>query len=284
MSHPLNLVVGATGTVGTEVVKQLVTAGFPVRALVRDVAKAKKLGGGVEVAVGDLLQPRTLEPAFAGISKVFVVAPPTAHLEELEANAFTAAEHAGVERIVYLSNFGAGQFESDLWQAHASSEQRLLAGQTEWTILRPTRFMTNTPYSWISVRKRDQLIESHGGRKVTLIDPRDIAAVAVKALTMPGHEQKVYELTGESLNGVEMAQRLSSALLRPIQFVEASEEAMRDDLLGSGIPAQIVEKILYYFSTVRDGRWYETSTLRELLGREPRSYASWLKAYAAAFR
>lgn len=278
----VNLVVGATGTVGTEVVKQLVTAGHPVRALVRDPTKAIKFDSHVEIAVGDLLQPRTLVPVFAGIDNVFVVAPPVANLEELEANAFTAAEQAGVERIVYLSNFGAGQFEADLWQAHAASEQHLQSGTTSWTILRPTRFMTNTPYSWKSVRETGQLIESHGGRKVTLIDPRDIAAVAVKALIMSGHEGKVYELTGEALNGVEMAQRLSSALLRPIQFVEASEEAMRDNLLGSGIPAQIVEKILYYFSTVRDGRWYETPTLRYLLGGAPRSYADWAKDYASA--
>lgn len=250
----------------------------------RDPAKAIKLGGGVEVVVGDLLQPRTLEPAFAGINKVFVVAPPVADLEELETNAFAAAEHAGVKQIVYLSNFGAGQFEGDLWQAHAASEQRLLAGTTEWTILRPTRFMTNTPYSWKSVREIGQFIESHGGRKVTLIDPRDIACVAVMALASSGHEGKIYELTGEALTGMEMAQRLSSAMLRPIQFVEANEEVMRDNLLGSGIPAQIVEKILYYFSTVREGRWYETSTLRELLGHAPRSYADWVKQYASTFR
>lgn len=283
MSKPLSLVIGATGTVGTELVTQLVAAGYPVRALVRDPSKAKKFDSRVEIAVGDLLQPRILEPAFAGIHKAFVVAPPVANLEELEANAFAAAEYASVEQIVYLSNFGAGQFEGDLWQAHTSSEQRLQAGQTGWTILRPTRFMTNTPYSWKSVRETGQLMESHGGHKVTLIDPRDIAAVAVKALTSAGHEGKIYELTGDALTGKEMAQRLSAALLRPIKFVEVGEESLRNDLLGSGIPAQIVEKILYYFSTVRAGRWYETSTLRELLGGAPRSYADWVKQYASAF-
>ena len=147
----------------------------------------------------------------------------------------------------------------------------------KWTILRPTRFMTNTPYGWASVHEKGQLAEPHGGRKVTLIDPRDIAAVAVKALTTSGHDGKVYELTGEALSGAEMAQSLSAALGKSIQFVDATDEETRDDLVRSGLPPPIAEKVLYYFATLREGHWYETSTLRELLGRPPRTYTAWLK-------
>ncbi len=279
MRNPQILVVGATGTVGSELVKQLVEAGHHVRALARDPDKARKLGEAVDVVFGDLAKPETLSDAFAGVEKVFILAPPVPSMEELEANAFAAAEEAGVKHAVYLSNFGAGVFDDDLFRAHGANERRLRTLGMTWTILRPTRFMSNTPYGWAAVRDKGQLLEPLGGRKVILIDPRDIAAVAVKALTAPGHEGKIYELTGEALSGVEMAESLSAALARPIRFVNATDEETRDDLLRSGLPPLIVDKVLYYFRTLRDGHWYETSTLADLLGKTPRKYADWLRDY-----
>jgi uncharacterized protein YbjT (DUF2867 family) len=274
------LVVGATGTVGSALMSQLVEAGQSVRALVRDPVKARnKLGEGVDLAVADLAKPESLAATFAGIDKVFILAPPVSNLEELEANALAAAEQAGVGHVVYLSNFGAGTFDEDLWRVHGANEQRLRKLNLAWTILRPVRFMSNTPYGWFSVRERGRLVEPHGGRKVTLIDPRDIAAAAAIALTTSGHENKTYELVGEALTGTEMARCLSNALHRPIGFVDASEDEVRDDLLRSGLPPVIAEKVLYYFKTLRDGRWYETSTLADLLGKTPRKYADWLQDY-----
>lgn len=269
------LVVGATGTVGSELVTQLAERGHKVRALVRDPAKARSLG--VEAIVADLARPETLPAAFAGIDRAFVIAPAVPNLEELEVNAFAAAERAGVRHIVYLSNFGAGVFDDDLWRAHGANEQRLRAMRASWTILRPVRFMSHVPYGWASVRDAGKLIEPQGGRKVTMIDPRDIAAAAVLALTTSGHEGKVYELVGEALTGAEMARDLSSVLGKPITFINASEEEARYELLRSGLPAPIAEKVLYYFGTLREGRWYETSTLRMLLGRTPRTYRAWLR-------
>jgi uncharacterized protein YbjT (DUF2867 family) len=173
------LVVGATGTVGSELVSQLLQAGQNVRALVRDPVKARnKLGADVDLVVADLAKPESLTAAFAGIDKVFVLAPPVSDLEELEANALATAEQAGVGHVVYLSNFGAGTFDDDLWRAHGANEERLRNLDLAWTILRPVRFMSNTPYGWFSVREKNRLVEPHNARKVTLIDPRDIAAAA----------------------------------------------------------------------------------------------------------
>jgi uncharacterized protein YbjT (DUF2867 family) len=278
MQRPI-LVVGATGTVGSQVVAQLVAAGRHVRALARDPAKTKRLGNGIDTAIGDLEQPHSLPAAFAGVERAFVLAPPAPNLEQLEANAFAAADKAGVKHIVYLSNFGAGSFDDDLWQAHGANERRLRALTATWTILRPVRFMTNTPYGWASIHEQGRLVEPLGGRKATLIDPLDIAAVAVKALTESGHEGKTYELVGEALTGSEIAERLSLALGRPVAFIDGSEDEARDNLVRSGFPPPVAEKVLFYFRTMREGRWYETSTLRELLGRPPRTYAAWLKEH-----
>jgi hypothetical protein len=140
-----------------------------VRALVRDPAKAAKLGSAVEVVTGDLAKPETLGAAFAGADKAFVLAPPVAALETLEANAFEAAKKAGVKQIVNLSNFGAGSFGTSIWRWHGASEERLRALGVAWTILRPARFMSNTPYSWDSIKEQGTLFESTGDSKMTLM-------------------------------------------------------------------------------------------------------------------
>ena len=92
MSKPLILVTGATGTVGSEVVRQLAATGQRVRALVRDPKKAERFPKAVEVVHGDLEKPETLAPAFAGADKAFVVLSAGPMLPALEDNAFAAAK------------------------------------------------------------------------------------------------------------------------------------------------------------------------------------------------
>ena len=141
------LVTGATGPVGSEVVKQLVEAGQKVRALVRDPAKAK-FDKAVEVVVGDLTKPETLKAAFAGIDKAFVLVNGP-ELDRLEANAFDAAKRAGVKHIVKMSGGIEGDRKSDvmagtvLLKWHRDSEQRLRELGINWTILRPGVFASN---------------------------------------------------------------------------------------------------------------------------------------------
>jgi uncharacterized protein YbjT (DUF2867 family) len=274
MSDSLILVTGATGTVGTEVVRQLVQSGQDVRVLVRDAAKAPS---GVDVAVGDLTQPRTLTPAFDGVQKVFVLAPfPFPDAEKMEINAFVAAEQAGVEHIVYLSAFGAGRFDHELFRGHGANEWRLRALRSTWTILRPMRFMSHVPLVWTPVLDKGRLLEPHGGRKVVMIDPYDIGAVAARVLTTAGHDEKIYELSGQALTGAEIAADLAAALGRPVEFVDAGHDEYRQHLIASGLPPEVAEGTQAYFETLRARHWYETTAVADLLGRPPRSYRDWL--------
>jgi uncharacterized protein YbjT (DUF2867 family) len=243
--------------------------------LVREAAKAPP---GVDVAVGDLTRPRTLARAFDGVRKAFVLAPfPNPDMEKMETNAFIAAEQAGVEHIVYLSNFGAGRYDGELWAAHGTNEWRLRALNSAWTILRPTRFMSSVPFAWTSVLAKGRLLEPPGGAKVVMIDPDDIGAVAAQILTTPGHESKIYELSGQALSGSEIAADLSHVLGRPVEFVEVSEDETRQDLVASGVPAEVVQVAMTYFATLSAGHWYQTKTVADLLGRQPRSYSDWLR-------
>lgn len=284
MTNPLILVTGATGTVGSELVKQLVQGGHRVRALVRDPAKASKFGTGVEVVQGDLSKPETLAAAFAGVDKAFVLSTGP-ELAKLEANAFDAAKRAGVKYVVKLSgrhldaDFMAG---AALVQWHDESERRLRALGVAWTILRPGMFASNV-LMW-GVKEQGGLFLPMGDGKDTPIDPRDIAAVAVKVLTTPGHEGKIYELTGpEFLSFAEMVQKMATAIDKPLKYVDVPEATAREGMLANGVPPALADSLLRYFAGVKAGQIYPpTSTVADLLGRPPRTFEQWAKDHVAA--
>lgn len=286
MKKPLILVIGATGTVGSEVVKLLVEGSQKVRALVRDPAKATKFSNAVEIIKGDLAKSETLSASFAGVDKAFVLCPPVADLEQLEANAFEAAKQAGVQHVVKLSGVGVDSFASGTpsGQWHGASEERLRELGVAWTILRPGRFMSSTPFSWSSVKEHGEMIEPTGYGKQALIDPRDIAAVAVKVLTTSGHDGKIYELTGpEALSGAEIAEKIGQVIGKSVKFIDATPEAAREAMLKSGFPAQIIDLVLKYCPKAKAGHCARvTTSFTELLGRPARSYEEWLNDYAAA--
>jgi len=146
-SEPI-LIVGATGNVGGELVKQFAAAGKRVRALVRNTTKAASLEQMAEPVFGDLMAPSTLTAAFKGMERVFVLAPPIGPPEEtMERNAFVAALEAGAKRIVYLSSYGAPFGEGYPYLVHAANERFLASLDVDWTVLRPTRFMPIPPLS-----------------------------------------------------------------------------------------------------------------------------------------
>jgi len=288
MANTLILVIGANGTVGSEVVKQLVQGGHRVRALVRDTVKAQKLGTSVEVVKGDLAKPETLAAAFVGVDKAFVLSPPMGpEFPQLEENSFNAAKNAGVTHIVKQS--GSSSIEtfmrgSPFAEWSLESERRLRALGVAWTVLRPGPFYSNVITAW-GIIPRGGLLLPAGDGKDQLIDPRDIAAVAVKVLTTPGHEEKTYELTGpELLNYAEVVQIIATVTGKPLKYVDVPEAVWRQEMLSAGAPPFVVASMLSYFAGVRAGRLHITSTVPELLGRPAHSYEQWAKDHIEALQ
>lgn len=279
MTKPLILVTGATGTIGSEVVKQLVEGGHRVRALVRDLAKAKKLGDRVEVVQGDIAKPETLAVACVGVDQVFVLtSSKDPHFAEWEGNVFNAAKQAGVQHIVKLS--GSSSIEtfmagSPFAEWHGESEKRLHALGVAWTILRPGPFYSNVITDW-GIIPQGGLFLPAGNGKDQFVDPRDIAAVAVKTLTTSGHEGKIYELTGpELLSYAEVVQIIADVTGKPLKYVDVPEAAWRQTMLSVGAPSFVVESFLSYLAGVKAGQLRVTTTVPELLGRPARSYKQW---------
>jgi uncharacterized protein YbjT (DUF2867 family) len=229
--------------------------------------------------IGDLSARESLAAVFRGAERVFVLAPPTPEQETLERNALNAAIAAGAKRIVFLSNYGAAVGDEDRhFHVHGLHERLLASFGVDWTVLRPTRFMNYTPFVWPSVLARGLLIEAPGEGAMTVIDPDDIAAVAVKALTEDGHEGHAYELTSEdSFTTAELAETLRRALGRDIRLFEGDLEALRDALIASGAPGDFAPLMADYFTKVATGFYKTTDTAGRLLGRAPRAYADWLE-------
>jgi (4-alkanoyl-5-oxo-2,5-dihydrofuran-3-yl)methyl phosphate reductase len=279
------VVTGATGTVGSEVVKLLVAAGEKVRAITRDPSKAR-FDSKVEVVAGDLGKPETLEKAMAGADRVFALSGgPELGIHDL--NVATAAKKAGARHAVKLSVLGAGgPARNQITEWHEAGEKAIRESGLAWTFVRPGGFMSNS-LNWVgSVKGMGKVFAPYGDGKTSPIHPRDIAAVAVKALTSSGHEGKSYPLTGgEALSTAEQVRLLSEAVGKPIQYVATSDDAARDGMLKAGLPPALVDSLIVFAGIVRSGRAAEVlPTVEQVLGRKPLTFAEWAKENAAAFR
>jgi uncharacterized protein YbjT (DUF2867 family) len=282
-SSPI-LVTGATGSAGTEIVRQLAEAGLGVRALVRDPAKATRLlDPRAEVAVGDLADPASLKAAFAGVEKAVVISN-GADLDRLEGNAFEAAKRAGASHIVKLSGRGVDwpvvrDTVTARW--HAESERRLKALGPAWTILRPGFFASNV-FAFDVMGKGGFFLPAGEGKEA-VIDPIDIAAVTVKALNEPGHAGKTYELTGpELLSFRDLVDKLAAFTGASLAYVDVPDAAALEGMLSAGMPPRQAEAALTYFAEVKAGKMVVQPTVAEVLGRPARSFDDWLRANAAA--
>lgn len=270
------LVTGATGNVGGEVVQALHRAGAPVRALVRGPADLP-----VEQVAGDLDQPDSLASALDGVGAVFLL-PGYRDMPGLLA----AMRRAGVARVVLLSSPAA--VSADTRNAISAfmirSETAVRESGLAWTFLRPNAFMSNA-LRWLpQLRAGDVVRDAFGDVPIASVDPYDIAAVAVRALLDPGHEERVYDLSGpERLLPAERLAILAEVLRRDLRFHALTDEEARAEM--SGRVAE--EYVQAFFSFYRDGTLDESlihPTVQTVTGRAPRTFRQWAEAHADDFR
>ena len=279
------LVTGATGTIGSEVVRQLIAAGQKPRVLVRSPEKLKGLEGKVEIVKGDLGDAASVARALDGVDKVFLL---TAGLDgpQLESATIDAAKKAGVKHVVKLSVMGA-EFEAiSFAKWHRANEKKLEASGLGWTFLRPGSFVSNALWWAETIKKDGAVYQPDGQGKSALIDPADIAAVAVKVLTTPGHEGKMYTLSGPTaMTTQEVADVIGKTIGRPVKHVDVSPDAARQGMLASGMPEGYVNALLELLAATKAGMTATvTTTVEELLGRKPATVASFIERHSAAFR
>lgn len=217
------LVIGATGRVGRHVVDQLVARGAPVRVLTRDPAKAA-FPAQVEVAQGDLLDLDALRAAFAGVRTLFLLNAVTGDEFTQAILTLNVAREAGVTRVVYLSVFEADQAVNVPHFAVKSGAERMLAGDFEATILRPTYFIDNEAMVKDVILGHSIYPMPIGGKGVAMVDARDIAEVAAIELIRrhdadgPLPSETINLVGPDTLTGADIAVIWSQVLGRPVAY------------------------------------------------------------------
>lgn len=289
------LVTGATGTVGSEVIKQLSSATIDVniKAAGHSVENVKKIikSVSVEPIQIDYNKPETLKEALNDIDKLFLVTPDTSNAPELASNLVTEAKKAGIRYIVKLSAQGA-DMEAVVasLRLHRKAEKIIEKSEIPFTFLRPSEFMQNFVNFDSQTIKEQGTFWRVGDTKVSLADVRDIAAVAVKILAYNGnddrHNNKIYMITGpEALSYYQMAEILSNATGKKIDYVNVSEEEARRAMKDMGIDDWWINTIIEVYDFYKSGIQAQVSSaVEEVTGKKPISFSQFAKDYAQAFR
>ena len=278
------LITGASGNVGKEVLKQIAQTGVEVRAAFQSVSKAAGIPAGVEMVSLDYNRAETLQAALKGVDRVFLVGPPNAQLTALERKAMEAIAHSDVRQVVKLSAMGGR--EAIFTRQHAESEDHIRSTGVPYTFLRPNGFMQNMAnYNAPTINTQNAFYGSEGDGRVSHIDIRDVAAVAVKVLTEDGHVGKAYNLTGpESLTNKEIAQILSGELGREIRFINLPPPQLKEALLSAGVPEWNADALLDLQRLYREGKATTvTRDVEQILGQKPISFAQFFRDYRSAF-
>jgi uncharacterized protein YbjT (DUF2867 family) len=282
------LVMGATGTNGREVATRLAAAGHRVRALVRDPGRAAGLTNErIELVAGDLDDSASLARAFEGTDKAFLVTPVDRRHVAWFRQVVSTARAAGTAHLVKLSALGAQpDSPSELLRQHAESDTLISASEMAWTILRPNSFHQNLLWSAATIKSQSSFFFPLKDARLSLVDVRDIADVAVAALTQPGHEGKIYDITGpQSLSFGDIAATLSQVLGKPIRYLDVPVEAAEASMRDAGMPewdAHAVVELYGYFATGAAAG--VTGTVETILGRPPISFAQFAREHASAFQ
>jgi uncharacterized protein YbjT (DUF2867 family) len=274
------LVIGATGTVGGEVVSRLTAAGEPVRALVHDPAKAALLPGEqVEYVVGDLDRPETIQAGLADVDRVFLLTRQSDRQLDQERGVVQAAVGAAVGHIVKLSIFRADeQSPLQVTRQHWQAERALQDSGLAYTILRPPFFMQNL----LDMIRGGAIYTAAEDGSVAMIDARDVAAVAAAALTSRQHHGQIYTPTGpQALSFDEVARILSEQTGAQIRHVRVPADAVRDTVQASGRPGWFAADMARLHTMLADG--YEnvlTDDVHTATGHPPRTLAQFARDFA----
>jgi (4-alkanoyl-5-oxo-2,5-dihydrofuran-3-yl)methyl phosphate reductase len=273
------LITGATGNVGSELVKALLPAqAGRVRALTRNPDAI--FPEGVDKVVADL-GDSDLTPPLDGVAAVFLLTEGL-NIATHDQRIVAAAQKAGVERIVKLSVLSVGHDANyRITSMHREGEQAIRDSGISWTFLRPTAFMSNA-LNWTPMITTDQVVHApFAAGRAALVDPADIAAAAAACLTEDGHSDRVYELTGpEALTPAEQVGILSQVLDRELRYAEADPDTTLAQWVSYGMPNELAEAIMEQLrSTLEPYNSELTADITTVTGRPARSLTDWAEAH-----
>ncbi|MCT2593802.1 NAD(P)H-binding protein [Streptomyces sp. N2-109] len=271
------VVTGATGNVGRALVRKLTEAQVPVTAAARRITDAD-VPPGVRAVAADLADPASLPGAFDGARALFLlVAGENPH------GILERAKTAGIRKVVLLSSQGAGT-RPEAYRHPGRFEAAVRESGLDWTVLRSGGMATNA-FAWAeSVRTRRTVAAPFGDIGLPFIDPDDVAAVAVSALTQDSHLGATYTLTGPApTTPRERAAAIAAVLGEPVHFTEQTR-AEAHQLMAQFMPLPVIEGTLAILGEPTESEQRVSPDATRVLGRAPGTFADWAGRNAAAFR
>lgn len=263
------LITGATGNIGSELVKLM--EGQNIRTMARSQG------------TGDFNDPASIEKALQGIERAFLLTNSSEQAEQQQLGFVELAKKAGVKHIVKLSQWAADvNSPVRFLRYHAVVENKIRESGMTYTFLRPNLFMQGL----LDFVHNGQFFAPIGDAKISMVDIRDIAAAAKAALTEDGHENRTYHLTGPAaITHAQIAAELSTALNRKITFTNVTPPEMRAALSQVGFPEWQADGLIedYAHYAKNEAAAVENGVL-EASGKAARSFADFAKDYAPAFK
>ena len=282
------LITGANGTNGSEIVKQLVTAGAQVRVLIRNPQKASLFEElGVEIVLGDFNEPETLDIALKNIEKALLLSTVHPQQSKQQSNFIEAAKRSGTRHIVKFSALGADlQAQATILRWHGQTEKQLEESGIPFTHLQPNIFMQNMFRVAQTIATQGIFYDRVGEAKFSLVDVRDIAAVAVKVLMEKGHEGNIYQITGaEALSFSQVAEKLSTTIGKKVTYVSLSPDEYKRRLLKVGRSEWFVDAVNEIYSYYSAGQgMIITNVVAEVAKKQPITFDQFANDFAQKFK
>ncbi|MBD3222494.1 NAD(P)H-binding protein [bacterium] len=283
MPEPV-LVIGASGTLGREVVRRLDAAGYPTRRATRNpdrdaVAEHRAVRFSWD-------SPLTFEPAVEGVAQVLLTVRPLDLAAAVVVPEFLeACLSAGVGHVTLVSALGADEQRSG---PLGLVEHVLAHSGLGWTILRPNFFMENFSHGWLrpEIQSVGRICLPADSGRTSFVSVDDVAEVAARVLRDPDRRGQAYDLTGDDpMSHTAVAAAITRASGRPVNYHPLTEDEMRARGRRAGLPPGPLEYLLVLYALVREGRAARVSgAVKTLLGRKPRSFDDFAEANADRWR
>lgn len=282
------LITGATGRTGSHAARELAARGLPVRALVRNPAKAATLAAaGVELVTGDAGDADSLRAAMQGVRKVAVIFPNGEQQLALEKRVVDVAVAAGVEHVLKISSMESlPTARNPTHRVHWESEEHIRASGLAWTMVRPSFYMQNFLSNAATIKTEGKFYYPFGDKgAAALTDSRDAGFFAAHCLATTGHENKSYDVTSpDKLSFYEIAAVFSRELGRQIDYVPQDPAAYKA-YLGKFLASRWhLDAVCDIFAEVAAGYVVEpTNVFKQITGRDPVTLAQFVRDYRAVF-
>ncbi len=287
MKQDLILVIGASGTVGSELVKLLNADGHRVRATTSQPSSNadQTTNQRTDKVHVNLATGEGLSASFEDVDRAFLLSPPGyADQYAMLSPLIQEAKRRGLKKVVLMTAMGANAVETSPFRR---AEIELEKSGLNFTILRPNWFLQNFNTFWVhGIQSQSKILLPAGQAKVSFIDARDIAAVAARVLVDARFDNQALDLTGpEAVDHTRVAKAISDVTGKKVSYEEIAPENLQKGLLAAGLPADYVQFLLMIFGFLREGyNARVTDSVGKVLGQAPRELADYAETYKKAWQ